>query len=98
MLTRILNFILINRYIALCEKQNLFSISFDFKGLKLKKRKVQVLLLTFSYFCQMNILGKLIIGGAVDKGVLPTDFDKIAKNNLNFLRRYFKANTKRIKA
>jgi hypothetical protein len=37
----------------------------------------------------MNILGKLIIGGAVDKGVLPTDFDKIAKNNLNFLRRVF---------
>ena len=34
----------------------------------------------------MNILGKLIIiGGAVDKGSFTeTDFDKIAKNNLNF--------------
>jgi hypothetical protein len=56
-------------------KTKFISLSFDFKGLKLKKtKKVQVLLLTFSYFCQMNILGKLIIGGAVDKGVLPKRF------------------------
>jgi cyanophycinase len=40
----------------------------------------------FSYFCRMNILGKLIIiGGAVDKGSFAeADLDKNASNNLNF--------------
>lgn len=43
-------------------------------------------LYVFSYFYQMNILGKLIIiGGAVDKGSFTeTDFDKSAAKNLNF--------------
>ena len=51
-----------------------------------KKQKCRSSFYLFSYFCWMNILGKLIIiGGAVDKGSFAeADLDKNASNNLNF--------------
>jgi hypothetical protein len=49
----------------------LIEIKFIIGSLIEKKTQLNSFFLSFSYFCRMKILGKLIIGGAVDKEVLP---------------------------